>query len=65
MMDIDNRVKGPFKNYVILLGGGGQVTKILHKITRGEGGTPLVKRGSYSNKSIKNQRKPRLLQVKP
>ena len=30
--------KGPFKNYVILLGGGGEVTKRLHKITRGEEG---------------------------
>ena len=30
--------KGPLKNYVILLGGGGEVTKRLHKITRGEGG---------------------------
>ena len=30
------KVKGPLKNYVILLGGG-EVTKILHKITRGEG----------------------------
>ena len=31
-------VKGPFKNYVILLGGGGEVTKILHRITGGRGG---------------------------
>ena len=30
--------KGPLKNYVILLGGGGEVTKRLHKITRGEDG---------------------------
>ena len=30
--------KGPLKNYVILLGVGGEVTKQLHKITRGEGG---------------------------
>ena len=30
--------KGPFKNYVILLGGGGEVTKRLHKITMGGGG---------------------------
>ena len=30
--------KGPLKNYVILLGEGGEVTKRLHKITRGEGG---------------------------
>ena len=29
---------GPFKNYVILLGGGGEVTKRLHKITMGMGG---------------------------
>ena len=27
--------KGPSKNYVILLGGGGEVTKRLHKITSG------------------------------
>ena len=27
--------KGPFKNYVILLGGGGEVTIRLHKITMG------------------------------
>ena len=33
-----NQHKEPFKNYVILLGGGGEVTKRLHKITRGEGG---------------------------
>ena len=29
--------KGPLKNYVILLGGGLEVTKRLHKITRGRG----------------------------
>ena len=35
----ENKInKGPFKNYVILLGGGGEVTKRLHKITMGEGG---------------------------
>ena len=28
----------PLKNYVILLGGGGEVTKRIHKITRGGGG---------------------------
>ena len=28
--------KGPFKNYVILLWGEGDVTKRLHKITRGD-----------------------------
>ena len=33
-----NMYMGPFKNYVILLGGGGEVTKRLHKITRGGGG---------------------------
>ena len=30
--------KEPLKNYVILLGGGGEVTKRLHKIIRGRGG---------------------------
>ena len=28
----------PFKTYIILLGGGGEVTKRLHKITSREGG---------------------------
>ena len=31
-------VMGPFESYIILLGGGGKVTKRLHKITKGEGG---------------------------
>ena len=31
-------LKGPLTNYVILLGGGGDVTKRFYKITRGEGG---------------------------
>ena len=30
--------KRPFKNYVILIGGWGEVTKRLHKITKGRGG---------------------------
>ena len=31
----NNIGKGPLNNYVILLGGGGEVTQRLHKITRG------------------------------
>ena len=37
-MTFSSSHKGPFKNYVILLGGGGEVTKRLHKITMGGGG---------------------------
>ena len=33
-------IKGPLKNYVIPLGGWGEVTKRLHKIKRGRGDTP-------------------------
>ena len=34
---MSNLSKGQFKNYVIILGGGGEVAKRLHKITRGRG----------------------------
>ena len=43
--------KGPFKNYVILLGGGGEGTKRLHKITRGSGG--YTKRLHWITRGVK------------